>query len=529
MSYIDGIASGLNTTEIIQGLMQVEAIPKTLLENKAKTVQAGLDAYASIRTKISAVRTAADAIRSSSDWKPLTATSSDSGAVSVTATSGTPAGSTSFTVVKLAAAMQRSSADTFTGLDADLAGRTVEITSGAHTFTSTATTLEDLVAEINADDDLAVRASTIQVTPGEYRLVLSAEESGVDNSFTVASSGWSSAFDVTVAAQDAELDVAGITVTRSSNTIDDLIDGATVTLKAESTSAVTVAVDRDVDALAKKVGALVDAVNGALGEIKLRTGYDAERNQRSSLTGDSTARRLTQMLTDALVGPVDASALSTVGLAGVELERDGTVSFDATAFKAAYADDPAAVERLFVAGATTTSGDLTYQSAGWRAVGGTYAVEVTNTGGVYTATIDGEDATVTVNDDGSLDVAMATTHGRLGGLTVEVAAGALPADGVTGAIGSITYDPGAARRLSTVGNRALDPIDGILTSAEDSRKARIKDINRQVDAWELRLEKRELALRRQYTALESMMGQLANQGQWLAGQLGGLQANSSTQ
>ena len=84
-----------------------------------------------------------------------------------------------------------------------------------------------------------------------------------------------------------------------------------------------------------------------------------------------------------------------------------------------------------------------------------------------------------------------------------------------------------AKRASTATNRALDSVDGQLTSAEEARKNRIRDINKQVDAWELRLEKRELALRRQYTALESMLGQLSNQAQWMSGQLAGLQANLS--
>lgn len=529
MSYIDGLASGLNTTDIINQLMQVEAIPKVLLENKAKTVQAGLDAFASIRTKVSGVRTAADALHSTASWKGLTATSSNTDAVAVAATSGTPGGSATFSVVSLATAMQRSSADTFASGDADLAGRTLSITSGAHTFSSTATTLDDLVAEINADDVLGVRASTIQVRPGEHQLVLTAADTGADNDFTVASSGWSNGFAVTRAASDAVLDYGGITVTRPTNTISDLVDGVTFTLKAETTDPVTVDVRRDVDGITKKVKALVDALNGAVDEMKLRTGYDAERNQRSSLTGDATVRQLSTLMTTAAVDPVNASSLGSLGLAGIELTREGRFTFDETKFEEAFQADPAAVERLFVAGASTTSDDLTWTYAGWRAQPGTYAVEVTkDAGGTYTATIDGESAEVTVNHDGSLKLAMSATHARLGGLSLTLSdtAAAGLVDGVATAVGSVTYDPGAARRLSTVANRALDAVDGLLTSAEDSRKNRIKDINRQVEAWELRLEKRELNLRRQYTALESMMGQLANQGQWLAGQLGGLQANS---
>lgn len=528
MSYIDGMASGLNTTDIIRQLMQVEAIPQTLLKSKATSIQAGVDAYASIRTKVTAVRTAAEALHSAtSGWRPLAATSSDEGAVSVSAGSGVPGGALSFNVTQLATAMQRSSADTFAGLDADLGGRTIAITRGGQTLESTATTLKDLVAEINADETLGVRASTIQVTPGQYRMVLTSTETGADNAFSTVSTGWSNGFVVGTAAQDAQLDVGGISVTRSSNTISDLIDGATITLTATTTSPVTVEVTRDASSLATKVKALVDAVNGALGEIKLRTGYNAETNQRSSLTGDATSRQLTQMVTSALGGSVAGSALGSVGLAGVELKRDGTFAFDEAAFTAAYEKDPDGVQALFTDGGSTT-GHVSYTSAGWRAAAGSYDVVVTNDGGTYTATIDGVAADVNVGEDGSLRVAIAGSHGRLGGLTVQVAAAGLPADGDSATVGTIDYQPGAAKRLSSVTNRALDLVDGLLTTAEESRKARVKDIERQVEAWELRLEKRELGLRRQYTALETMLGQLSNQSQWLAGQLSGLAANSST-
>jgi flagellar hook-associated protein 2 len=525
MSYIDGLASGLNTTEIIKAMMDVEAIPKVLMERRVATVQAGLDAFASIRTKTSALRTAADAVGSSAAWRALTATSSDTSAVSVSAGTGAAGGSLSFSVVSLARAMTQTNADTFAGADADLDGRTLSITKGDHTFTSTATTLDALVAEINADASLGVRGSTIQVQPGQYQLVLRATETGSDNEFSVGGTGWTDPFAVTTAATNAVLDVGGITVTRSSNTITDLVDHTTITLKAETTSPVTVNVERDVNGIATKVKALVDALNGALGEIKLRTGYDAERNQRSSLTGDATARSLAQSLTSAMIGVVGDNPLGSVGLVGIELKRDGTFAFDEATFKTAFAADPVAVQGLFTPNSTTTAG-ITFESAGWRAQAGTHAVELRIVDGVWSARIGGEDATVTVNEDGSLRLAVVGTNERLGGMTLKISEGtAASAADEWAAVGEIAYAPGAARRLTTASNRALDAVNGTLTTAEQTRSNRIKDLNRQIDAFDIRLEKRELRLRQQYTALESLMGQLGNQATWLSGQIAGLQAN----
>ncbi|MGY6499383.1 MAG: flagellar filament capping protein FliD [Acidimicrobiales bacterium] len=518
MSYIDGMASGLDTSSIIRQLMQVEAIPQTLLKSKVNTVQTGLDAFASIRTRMAAARTAADAIGQPANWQALTSTSSHPDKVGVAATSGSLASSTTFTVSSLAAAQQQSSEDRFTGLDATLDGRTMSITKGTHTFESTAGTLRELVAEINADSDLGVRASTLQVSPGEYRLVLTSTESGEANGFDVASSGWTP-FQTTVAASDAVLDIGGITVTRPTNTISDLIDGATLTLKAVTTEPVTVGVTRDVQGITDKVKAMVTAVNSVLSEIKTRTAFDAESGKRSSLTGDSTVRSLAQRLTGALTGAVGNNPLGSVGLAGIEIKRDGSVAFDEAKFKAAYENDPVAVEGLFLGGATST-GPVTFERAGWRAQPGTYDIDVVDNGdGTFAATIGGHSADVSVRADGSLRLTVAATNERLGGMTVVVAAGE------TGAVGAITYEPGAAKRVSTMTNRSLDTVSGQLTSAENSRKAQIRDLNRQIESWEIRLEKRELGLRRQYTGLETMLGQLGSQAQWLSGQLAGLQAN----
>jgi flagellar hook-associated protein 2 len=527
VSYIDGLASGLNTTEIIKALMDVEAIPKTLLESKVATVKAGLDAFASIRTKTAAVRTAADALAAPAAWRALSATSSNTAAVAISAGTGTPGGSLSFSVTTLARAMVQTNADTFATSNADLAGRTITIDSGDVTFNSTATTLDALVAEINAASDLGVTASTIQVRPDEFQLVLTAKETGVGNEFVVGGSGWVEPFAVSTTARDAVLDVGGIEVRRSSNTITDLVPGATITLKDTTTSPVTVNVTRDLDGITSKVKALVDAVNGALAEIKLRTAYDAENNRRSSLTGDATARTLTQSLTTALSGIVAGNELGSVGLVGVTLTREGTFTFDDAKFKAAYAADPSSVQGLFTPTGSASAG-ITYESAAWRTQAGTHQIELRNVDGTWSARVGGQDAVVTVNDDGTLRLAVASTNETMGGLTVSVSeaiADAATAD--FGVVGDVSYTPGAARRVSTAANRALDAVNGTLTTAEQNRNTRVKDMNRQIEAWEIRLDKRELRLRQQYTALESLMGQLGNQATWLSGQIAGLQANST--
>jgi hypothetical protein len=98
--------------------------------------------------------------------------------------------------------------------------------------------------------------------------------------------------------------MGGLTITRATNAIDDLVDG--VSLRLNSTGDVTVRIEQDLDGAAKKVTALVDGLNGVLAEIAKQSAASAEAGARGPLTGDPLARSmamelrgsLSQVLTD---------------------------------------------------------------------------------------------------------------------------------------------------------------------------------------------------------------------------------------
>jgi flagellar hook-associated protein 2 len=127
-------------------------------------------------------------------------------------------------------------------------------------------------------------------------------------------------------------------------------------------------------------------------------------------------------------------------------------------------------------------------------------------------TIDGVTAT---GSGQNLAIPFDNTH--LGGLTLKITATA------PGALGSFTYEPGLAQRLSTAILDATDIASGYVTSTEKTLKSRIEFVNRQVDSMESRLVQYEARLKRQYASLEATLGILQQQSQWLAGQIAGLQ------
>jgi flagellar hook-associated protein 2 len=140
--------------------------------------------------------------------------------------------------------------------------------------------------------------------------------------------------------------MGSLTMTRPSNTINDLIPGVSMTLlKADPDNDVTLSVGRDAAGTTAKVKALVDGLNSALDLLATSSAYDTASNTGQPLNGDSRVRGLVQSLSE--MGSVYGNgSTSTMGQLGISLTRDGRYTFDATAFQTQLAADPDGVSSL---------------------------------------------------------------------------------------------------------------------------------------------------------------------------------------
>lgn len=105
------------------------------------------------------------------------------------------------------------------------------------------------------------------------------------------------------------------------------------------------------------------------------------------------------------------------------------------------------------------------------------------------------------------------------GLAIDVA------EGATGALGQVEYRPGIAARIVEVATRITRSDKGTLTSAVDAAGKRVADFNDQITRFEDRLVVKEATLRRQWANVQTLLGSLQNQQQWITGQLAGLSNN----
>jgi flagellar hook-associated protein 2 len=345
MSLSTGLISGMDTGSLITQLMQVEANPQTLLKTKLTATQADAAAYRAVNTRFDALRTAAEALTKPATWSTTKAGSSSA---TVTATSGSSAlpGSLTFAVTQLAAAhsMISQAGTEWPDTTAAFGAGTLTITGPqgvkavpVDTNGDGAGTLAEAVAAINASDQ-GVTAAAVQVSPGKYRLQVTASSTGSANSFGLTTDTGMTFTGVTTG-KDAVLSVGSDStyeVRSSTNTFTGILPDTTITVSAAApTTPVTVTVASDPDAVASRVSALVTAANGVLSTID---SYTASDSATATLKGDSTLRGLANQILRDVSSAV--GALGSPVSAGIQLKRDGTIAFDSAVFTAKLKAEP---------------------------------------------------------------------------------------------------------------------------------------------------------------------------------------------
>lgn len=355
-STISGLASGLNTADIINQLMTLEAVPQNKLKSKVTATQSVVTALQTLNTKVSVVGSKAEALAKSTAWSPVKATSSNA-AVTVTAGSTAQPTSLNVTVVDTAKTHQLGFASAAKLTDTVTGGSTsikLDRFDGSPVTLSTDGTLKGVVDAINsATNDTGLRASAIKVGTdaggvAQYQLFVESTKTGTTQDFDLtAADGTALLGGATVrAGSDAKISLGtGITVTSSTNTFEDVVDGVDITLTDAATNATTssVAVTRDTASLATQVQGMVDALNAALDEIGTQTAYDAGTGSAGKLLGDAAVRTLRDSLLNS-VYPTNGGSMASVG---IQTTRDGKLTFDAAKFKEAYAADPTGVAEKF--------------------------------------------------------------------------------------------------------------------------------------------------------------------------------------
>ena len=376
--------SGFNNIDfgqILNTIMTAERIPLTALESKKTTLNQQGTAFTTLAGKLGALKSAVDTLAKPAGFDLFAATSGSPENVGVSTTSGGVAGLYEVVVSELARAQVMASTTTYADPDEVIAtGGSLSVALFGNppvnippTAIAGSMTVRQLADAINADTNSPVSAAVVQAAPGQYRLVLTGRNTGSANAFTVSStlSGGTGlvftdtdndgtygddAADSAVTATDAALTVNNIPVKATTNSVENVIPGVTLTLsKKDATKTVLVEVAESADGAKSQLDGFVKAYNDLMSFITEQS--TAALAGKASIARDSLVRSLKTGLTDSmraeyLDGGPSYTRLSTIG---VEFKSDGTIKLDAAKPKAAILDDPSAVQKLFV-GASGTAG-----------------------------------------------------------------------------------------------------------------------------------------------------------------------------
>jgi len=353
-----GVGSGLDVNSIVSQLMALERRPLQRIQAQKSGYEAQLSAYGKLKSAISDFSSALAELDRASDFKLFTAGSSDEDVLTATASSDAAPGSYSIEVERIAERHKMAAGDAFTYADTSsdigASGNMSIIVGSSDPFAVdlAGKSLDEIREAINSHaDNPGVTASIVNDDAGN-RLVLSADDTGSENFLQVSYSGAdpfafedintdrdsSGAF--TAADLDAVLTLEGkFTATRSSNTVDDAIQGLTLTL--ESAGTVELTVDRDVEGITENAQAFVDAYNALKAEIDKQRGGD--------LRGDNTLLSLERSLRNVFNTTPSGldSEFSYLAEIGITFETTGKLSLDSDEFEAALQSDFGGVAELF--------------------------------------------------------------------------------------------------------------------------------------------------------------------------------------
>ncbi len=482
-SYIQGLASGLDTASIIEQMTEIQRRPIQRMEAQRSTLTDKLTLYQSINASLSALRVSAQTLSTPSNFIPRTASVSDEDLLAVAATTTAQIGSYEVTVESLAQAHKVASgtvadSDEALGYSGDILinGTTVSVESDD--------TLLALRDAIN-DADAGVSATILNVDDDDHRLILSATTSGVENAVELVDANaagileglglldgavtaknaitdgvQSDAFtnpaqavadslslvtapsgtvriggqdividletdtlndirdrinstvtgvtatvvseevddettyrlqivgdtgtpaledagnvlqtlgvlkqgfaDVRQAAQDATVTIDNLTVSRSTNSMDDVITGLSMELlEASPGEAFTVAVQPNIDSVVTNIQSFVSSYNSVMGMVTAAQSYDSDTDTGGVMFGEAAILTLENGLHGSIAGMItvpggDSALLSSLGIRSA---AGGALTLNTTTLRSALEDDPNAVARLFGTSGEADTSEIAY-------------------------------------------------------------------------------------------------------------------------------------------------------------------------
>lgn len=355
-----GIASGLDTNAIVAALVQAESFTINQLQGNKSEAQSKLNLFGTFEGYVDELH---DKVGEFSNLAGLLKNSVDlsaEGFATVTSSGGTAVGSYSLEVLSLAET-SRWSTEGVSDPNAALSLDEVAFTLGGTGYDVDLTgvsSLNDLSDAINSQFSDVASATVINTgttSNPSYKMVLESKSSGSAgdiSNFSMVSTTFAIDIEGEISnGTDAQILLNGLSITRSDNDFSDVVDGLSITTTAETTAPITFTVGVDTDGVTAVMQEFVDAYNEVINFINEQNEYSEEGGAGGALFGDSSLSSVSSALTGALFNNsvVDSSSsFGSLGLLGIDLNTDGTLSIDSSKFSEKLTEDPELFADFFV-------------------------------------------------------------------------------------------------------------------------------------------------------------------------------------
>ncbi len=531
-SAISGLNSGLDTASLISSLIALQRRPIDLVEAKKEIENQKLASFQELQSRlqtfksvVTTLNTEARFLSTRGDFSNNSATDTNQ-VVTLDTTSQAASGTFSLTVNQLARESKLIS-EGFAETTSTVPQGILEITVGSTTTTVTVdssnNTLDGLRLAINnSGADVSASFLNDGSATNPVKLLVSGTKTGADNSVSVSlKQGFIGggtqevlAFTETQSAQNASLVVDGVSVTKSNNTVTDVINGAVLNLKSAGSGTITLSSDQE--AIKEKINDFVNGYNDLTLFLNEQQFLDPDSFTTGVLFGNFTVQNLQQSLRNTVSGQVAGvdGTFTFLSQIGIRTQSDGTLSIDDSVLTDALTTDISNVSQLFSSKGTTSNNNVTFVGFTKNTVPGTYDLRVS--GGVPQLSPSGQNDYTDAVGAGNFFAGAEGTDAeglnfRIGNLN-------------DGDYGTITLSIGVAETINRVLDNLVDTsLNGPLSAEIDTITETIKDFDNTILDLEDRLTVFEEDLRLRFTNLEILIGELNTQRDAFTQALAGVQ------
>ena len=526
-----GVGSGLDTTALIEALVNAETEGvKETLDNKENEYKAQISAFSQIKNNLKVFNDNLQIIQDNNSLGYAGSSSDKTVATfTVNGNQASQAVNSSLTVTSLATA-HTLTGPSLSSPSSTVGARQISISFGtwsadptqgggqSHTSngmssitvnptsTTTLKQLRDMInsaaSDSNSDGEQDVTA-TILYDGSNYMLSLKSQF-GTANEMKITDNHASSpvyAYDTTdgaqltqrVAGSNASFTVDGISMTRPSNSIEDLYAGMTLDLLATSSSAVTIKSEVDLASARSAITDFVTTYNDVMKSLESYRESDRNDDEKNGLlAGDSLLRSIMTEMRRSSATPLNGYEGGPYYLSnlGVKTMRDGTLSFaDPDMLDRQFKNNAESLRSFFKDQIISDNSDIIpkrYSIADTKP--GSYAVSVSS----GTATVGG----VSTSQSGSI---YTVASGDPNGIALEINS--------SNTTGTVHY----GRSFISLLQDKLDTFlkfNGLISSKVDSANQRLSELAQKQENLEDRIASLYSRYETQYAAMESTIAGL---------------------